>query len=56
MRASHADVYAELLQDTPEPGDHVQDGAPHLGFRSVVLFHPVVGLRAPYLRSPLHVR
>ena len=44
MQASHADVCPELLQDTREPGDHVQDGAPHLGCRFVVLLHPVVGL------------
>ena len=36
MRASHADVHPELLQDTREPGDHVQDGAPHLECRFVV--------------------
>ena len=55
MRASHADVYPELLQDTREPGDHVQDGAPHLGCSFVVLLHPVVELRdlaLPCLRSP----
>ena len=45
MRASHADVYPELLQDNREPRDHVQDGAPHLGCRFVVLLHPVVELR-----------
>ena len=45
MRASHADVYPELLQDTREPRDHIQDGAPHLGCRFVVLLHPVVELR-----------
>ena len=42
MRASHADVCPELLQDTWEPGDHVQDGAPHLGRRFVFVFHPIV--------------
>ena len=31
MRASQADVYPELLQDTREPGDHTWDGAPHSG-------------------------
>ena len=41
MRAWHADVYPELLQDTWEPGGHVQDGAA----RFVVLLHPVVELR-----------
>ena len=43
VRASHADVYPELLQDAREQGDHVQDGAPHLGRRFVfVLAHVTV--------------
>ena len=29
VRASHADVKPYLLRDAREPGDHVQDGAPH---------------------------
>ena len=46
MRASHADVYPKLLQDTREPGDHAQDCSPHFGCRFVVLSHPAVELRA----------
>ena len=49
VRASHADVCPELLQDAGEPRDHVQDGAPHRGCR---LVHQVVKLRD----MALHVR
>ena len=45
MRASHADVNPELLQDAREPGDHIQDGAPHHKCCFVVVSHPVVELR-----------
>ena len=45
VRASHADVYPELVQDAREPGDHIQDGEPHLGCCFVVVAHPVVELR-----------
>ena len=47
VRASHADVHPELLQDAREPGDHIQkkDGAPHHRCCFVVVSHPVVELR-----------
>ena len=52
IRATRADVYPELLQETREPGDHVQDGAPHLGYRFVFVFHTIVELQD----MALHVR
>ena len=33
MRASHADVCPELLQNPRKPGDHIHDGTPHHGRR-----------------------
>ena len=45
VRTSHADVHPELLQDAPEPGDHIKDGAPHLGCCFVIVACPVVELR-----------
>ena len=44
MRASHADVYPELLQDTREPREQIQNSAPRRGWRFAVVFHPSLSL------------
>ena len=42
MRASHADVYPEQLQDAREPGYHVQDRTPHHGCYPVFVSDTIV--------------
>ena len=38
VRATHADVYPELLQDARDTGDHIQDCAPHHRCRLIFVF------------------
>ena len=52
MWASHTDVDPELLQDTREPGNHIQDSAPHHWCCPVFVSDPIVELRD----MALHVR
>ena len=45
MRASHTDVYPELLQDSMKPGDDIQHGAAHCRGWIYLRCGPVVELR-----------